>query len=70
MKRLFLSKNVQQLSLKLICENNKIKEIKIFPELIGKNLCELYKKDKIYYISSVQLKEIVIKELNKNIPLL
>lgn len=70
--RLFSSKIAKQLPIEFICENNIIKDIKIFQELIGKDVREIHKynKDKIYYISSNELEEIVKKELNKNIPLL
>ena len=69
--RLLSSKNgMKKLPLKLIIENDKIKDIKILPELVGKELTNVKHFSETYYLNSSIIQEQIQKDLNKNVPLL
>lgn len=68
----FAKQQMKPLPIEILFENNKIKDIKIFPELIGKDIRELqhYPLTNIYYITTWEFEEMMKKHINKNIPLL
>ncbi len=68
----FVKQDLRPLPLQIILENTKIKEIKIFPELIGKDIKEVSKFNfnNIYYVNRWHFEDVVKKEINKNIHLL
>ena len=73
--RRLLSNSVQKkciypLNIKVDVENNIVKDIKVFPELIGKNIHDIKNCDKTYHINTDLIKEAIQKQLNKNIHLL
>jgi len=72
--RRFISSNIKKcicpLNVKVIIDNNIIKDIKVFPELIGKNIHDIKDYNKSFYINNTLIQEAIQKQLNKNIHLL
>lgn len=69
----FLSSGVKfakPLNLNIIIRNGIIKDIKIFPELIGKNIHDIKPFPEVYSVNYSQILHQIQKDLNKNIPLL
>jgi hypothetical protein len=71
-KRLISSSitNLKQLPIKIVVENGKIKDIKIFQDFIGKEMTSVRHFPETYYLNSSIVQEEIQKQINKNIPLL
>lgn len=68
----FVKQPLRPLPIQILFKNKKVIDIKIFPELIGKDIKELQNIpfNQIYYVNTWEFEEMMEKQMNKNIPLL
>lgn len=61
---------MKPLPIKFVVEHGKIKDIKIFSDMIGKDVTNVKKFNVTFYINYNQITLELQKQLNKNMPLL